>query len=65
MNLRQHVVMPSSQRPKYDWPIRLSCTVVGKKPLLRSVPGLEIVVGGRFPTGQRYWRCCIDGLFAN
>lgn len=57
--------MPSHQRPHYTWPIRLSCIIIGKKPLLRSVPGLKIVVGGRGPGGIRYWRCCIEGLYAN
>jgi hypothetical protein len=57
--------MPSSQRPAYNWPIRLSFTVEGKKPCKADIPGLDIVECGRFPNGRRRWVCCLDGLYAN
>lgn len=57
--------MPSHQRPAYNWPIRLSFEVTGKKPSKAHLPGLDIVTCSRYPSGVRVWKCCLDGLYAN
>ena len=51
------------QKPKYDWPIRLSFVTYGKKPSRARLPGLEIVVWGY--GRPRAWRFVLDGLLAN
>ena len=57
--------MPS-QRPKYDWPIRLQLTS-SKKPHLADLPGLDTVglMVFRYPSGRKGWKFCLDCLFAN
>lgn len=49
----------------HKYPVRINFTVVGKKPRKVDLPGLEIVVSGRYPSGLRIWRCCLDELYAN
>jgi hypothetical protein len=44
---------------------RINFVVIGKKPRKADLPGLEIIVGGKYPSGVRVWRCCLDQLFAN
>lgn len=58
--------MPSSQRPKYDWAIRL-CLESSKKPRLADLPGLDTfgMLTFRYPSGRKGWRFCLDCLYAN
>ena len=46
--------------------VRLSFVVHGRKPAAARLPGLDVVVAGRYGSPPRYvWRCCLNGLLAN
>jgi hypothetical protein len=57
--------MPSSQRPKYDWPIRMRFVTYNKKPSAARLPGLSLGPWGRFDNGTRVFQFTLDGLLAN